>query len=240
MNTIYLFFLHDGTVKIFYYFTTDKICVALHWIQLYFWRRFSFIKKQYVSKSNMLHSCCSQQQLLINVNIIFMLKNFSLIKIYPSEINNSKNYENNIEPTNTVACLNCLRCMLLDVIVHIRRMLVHIIKNVGDNFKISVTDNMILNYDVTCQFHWDSLFLCSERTRCLISALSDHTAAACAFMGLSLLGSPKRDWIDRRIDRTSYKADHFSFSISRQMFPNWSTLGWNIEVMNLTTGAQNG
>jgi len=69
-----------------------KICTillltkyVLHWIQTYFCRHFSFIKKQYVSKSNMLHLCCSQQQLLIKVNIIFMLKNFSLIKIYPSE-----------------------------------------------------------------------------------------------------------------------------------------------------------
>ena len=69
------------------------------------------------------------------------------------KINNSKNYENNIEPTNTVACLNCLLCTLLDVTVHIRRMLVHIIKNVGDNLKISVTGNMILNSDVTYQFH---------------------------------------------------------------------------------------
>jgi len=68
------------------------------------------------------------------------------------KINNSKNYGNNIEPTKIVACLNCLLCKLLDVTVHIRRMLVHIIKKVGDNFKISVTDNMILNSDVTCQF----------------------------------------------------------------------------------------
>jgi hypothetical protein len=51
---------------------------------------------------------------------------------------------------------------------------------------------------------------------------------------------PKRDWMDKRIVRTSYKADHFSFRISRQMFPNWSTLGWKIDVMNLTTGALNG
>lgn len=79
----------------------------------------------------------------------------------------------------------------LDVTVH-RRTLVHIVKKIGDNLKISVTDSMILNSDVTCQFHWDSLFLCSKRTRCLISALSDHRAAACAFMGLSLLGSEKK------------------------------------------------
>lgn len=30
MNTIYLFYWHDGTVKNLYYFTTDKICVALN------------------------------------------------------------------------------------------------------------------------------------------------------------------------------------------------------------------
>jgi len=69
-----------------------KICTILlltkyllHWIQSYFCRHFSFIKKRYVSKSNTLHSCCSQRQFLINVNIIFMLKNVSLVKIYPSE-----------------------------------------------------------------------------------------------------------------------------------------------------------
>jgi len=69
-----------------------KICTTLlltkyvlHWIQSYFCRHFSFIKKRYVSKSNTLHACCSQWQRLINVNIIFMPKNFSLIKIYPSE-----------------------------------------------------------------------------------------------------------------------------------------------------------
>jgi len=119
------------------------------------------------------------------------------------KINNSKNYENNIEPTNTVVCLNCLQCMRLDVTVHTWRMLVHIIKNTGDNFKISVTD-VILNSDVTFQFHCDSLFLCSKRTRCLISALFDHRAAACVFMGLSLFGSGKKlPWFFRHFQ--SYK-----------------------------------
>lgn len=92
----------------------------------------------------------------------------------------------------------------LDVSVH-RRTLVHIVKKIGDNFRISVTDSMILNSDVTCQFHWDSLFLCSKRTRCLISALSDHRAAACAFMGLSLLGSEKKlPWFFKHFQSRKY------------------------------------
>lgn len=48
---------------------------------------------------------------------------------------------------------------------------------------------------------------------------------------------PSNDWIERRIDRTSYDADHFSFKMSRQMLPWRSTFGWKHGVTNLTVGA---
>lgn len=117
----------------------------------------------------------------------------------------------------------CVR--FLDVTVHTRRMLVHIIENVGENFKISVSDNVILNSDVTCQFHWDSLFLCSERTRCLISALSDHRAAACVFMGLSLLGSEKKlPWFFKHFQSYIKIILHAKScaSISSMFHPTWT------------------
>ena len=53
----------------------------------------------------------------------------------------------------------------------------------------------------------------------LYSAVFCHVAAAWPFSGLSRLGSPSRLMIERRIVRTLYTADHFSFKMSRQMLP---------------------
>ena len=75
----------------------------------------------------------------------------------------------------------------------------------------------------------------------LYSAVLCHIEAACPFRGLSRLGSPSRDWIESKIVRTLYAADHFSFRMSRQMLPYWSTFGWKHPGgLKVTVGASNG
>lgn len=49
---------------------------------------------------------------------------------------------------------------------------------------------------------------------------------------------PNKDWMDNRMVRTSYNADHFSFRMSRQMLPCLSTFGWKHEVVKRTCGAE--
>ena len=62
----------------------------------------------------------------------------------------------------------------------------------------------------------------------LYSAALCQIAAACPFSGLSRLGSPSRLWIESRIVRTLYTADHFSCAQGAQSVsggPPWPARG---------------
>ena len=48
---------------------------------------------------------------------------------------------------------------------------------------------------------------------------------------------PSNDWIDNNMVLTSYRALHFSLSMSKQILPCVSTFGWKQGVVNLTFGA---
>ena len=46
-----------------------------------------------------------------------------------------------------------------------------------------------------------------------------QSSVACVFKGLSVLGSPSRFGMDDRMVLMSYRTDHLSFRMSRQMLP---------------------
>ena len=56
----------------------------------------------------------------------------------------------------------------------------------------------------------------------------------------SELHLPNNDWIDNNIVLTSYRALHFSLSMSKQMLPCASTFGWKHGVVKRTLGAEIG
>lgn len=91
------------------------------------------------------------------------------------------------------------------------------------------------------QLQASSLFFSQNSSRYFLNSVwLLQSSEACAFNGLSLFGSPNNDWIDNRIVRTSYNADHLSFRMSKQIAPDKSMFGWKHGVTNFTIGAAYG
>lgn len=67
-----------------------------------------------------------------------------------------------------------------------------------------------------------------------------HIRAASISSGLPRFGSPRSDWMESKIERTSYRADHCSLRMSKHISPLAWMFGWKQWFRNLTVGGLNG